>query len=81
MANTRIRIGCMACAQGRLARGDNDSSTDPSSDLELTDSNGYHWRCPLGHDEYLILQHPRFELLMMAGGDAMRDGYPREPVV
>jgi len=48
---------------------------------EINDTGAYQLRCAQGHDFWLIVQQPRYELLFTIAANALIDGYYREAVL
>src|SRR5688572_21926828 len=49
-------------------------------DVEIRDDNFYRSTCPAGHENLVVIQNQKFELLFDFGARALLDGYTREAV-
>lgn len=49
-------------------------------DVEIRDDNSYKSVCPRGHNNIIVIQNQKFELLFDFGARALLDGYTREAV-
>ncbi len=68
-----IPFTCTRCAEEGIAGY-------PTGYVDLSDDGKHEVQCERGHRFYVILQNPKYELLMDSGALALGDGYYREAV-
>jgi len=70
----KLYLPCVQCTQQTSGKIYN------SIEVEYAEEGYYHFVCPNGHDNFIILQEQKFETLFQIGGNAILDGYYREAV-
>jgi hypothetical protein len=74
LARVKVRTPCAECTRS-------EELNPPFTFADLRDDGLYDVECARGHRACMVLQNPRYELLMDSAALALRDDYYREAVV
>ena len=69
----KLYLSCMHCSPHKNGKIYN-------QEMEYTEEGYYHFICPEGHHNFIILQEQKYETLFQIGANAILDGYYREAV-